>query len=886
MNRSRLSRVRAGVVMGALALGLAQPVPAAVQRLGRQVVPTFESVRLTLDAAQPDYSGAVHVDLEVKEPVASFKFHALDVAIQKLELKALVGSAGAAGPIIEASHATEPLGMVTVTTGTTLPPGRYALDISFTARFGVRQVGLYRMDQDGQSYSFSQFEPEDARRAFPCWDEPEFKIPYQITLVVPEAHTAITNTPVLSEKSAAGWRTIEFKKTPPLPSYLLAIATGPLESVEIPGMSIPGRVITVKGRKELAGLAVKVTPPLLAALEKYFGRPYPFEKLDLIAIPDYWPGAMENPGAITYSEPLLLVDQRVSGPSQFASLARVSAHELAHMWFGDLVTMTWWDDLWLNESFADWMGDKITDEVFPETQTALSELRGVQTTMTGDARPSTLAIRRPINPGDNILQNVGTAYNKGKVVLAMFERSSGAEKFRKGVLDYLAAHEWGNATASDLWDALSKSTGQAVGPAMETFIDQGGLPLVTLEPGEGGRVVLTQKRFANYGVELPAQVWQIPIALRFRSGGGTRIRTVLLTQSSQTVDLGTGSTSDWVMPDADATGYYRWKVPAAMMRRLGDDAVASLSAKERIGFLGNLSALLDAGAIHGDEYLEALGKFAHDPHPLVLSAVVASLGKVKIAFVPDESREMFAKYVRSTLGPALDRFGLSRKPGEDEGVAQFRSQLMGWLGEDGSDPAVREKARELARSYREDPASVDPTLAGVALRLAAQDGDKPLFDEYVHKLETAHAPQDRARYLSALGAFRDPAVATEALKYALNGKLRPQEIFQVTQALGDTSQGRDRLYSFITDNYATIVSRMPPQFASFMPFVASGCERERLDAATKFFSDPQHIVQGTSTTMARVTDQVMDCVGLRQREGAAVTAWLSSGRAAEKDGSR
>ncbi|HZI94045.1 MAG TPA: M1 family metallopeptidase [Patescibacteria group bacterium] len=837
------------------------------QRLGQTVTPVSESVRLTLDAAQPAYTGSARIELQVRQEVSSFRFHAQEMTLDRVVLTA------AGGREIPLEHQPGDLGLVTLSFKEPLAPGAYSLDIDFSARFGTRAVGLYRVEQANLSYTFSQFEADDARRAFPCWDEPSFKIPYQLTMVVPEGHMAVTNTPVEKETVTAGWRTTVFRKTPPLPSYLLAIATGPFDTLEIPGMSIPGRVVTVKGKKNLAALAAASTPPLLAALEKYFDRKYPFEKLDLIAVPDYWPGAMENPGAITFSEPLLLVDQASGSPAQIRNLERTTAHELAHMWFGDLVTMEWWDDLWLNESFADWMGDKIASQVSPEFRLDLSELQSVEGTMSGDARPSAQAIRRHIDPADNKLENVGTAYNKGKTVLGMFETWAGPEKFRQGVLDYLQAHAGGNATASDLWSAVSKAAGRDMRPAMESFLDQAGLPLVSVEPVGEGSVRISQSRFANFGVRMPQQNWQIPLTLKYSDGATTRTKTLLLDKEAQTVDL--GGPIAWVLPDAEASGYYRWSVPPAMLRRMADDAPRTLSDRERIGFLGNLSALLDAGAIHGDDYLNVLGKFSADPQPLVLSEVLGSLEKVKFAFVPDESRTLFAGYVRATLGPALERFGLAGKPGEAQSVSMVRPQLIGWLGVEGEDTRVLEQARTLAKTYMADPKAVDPSLAAVALRLDALDGDRALFDEFRRRFETATTPQERERYLGALGSFRDPAISEEAVKYSLEGKLRPQEIFQVTRGMGSTSKGRDRLFQFITENYPTIISRIPPQFAGFMPFFAAGCEPQRLEAAKTFFADPAHSAQGTSTTLARVTDMVNDCVSLRQREGAAVSAFLS-----------
>src|SRR5258706_9828782 len=333
---------------GALAAPLGAVETADPGRLARDVVPTFQAVRLVLDPAQAEYRGTAHVELNVARPTAVFGFHAEGPVLSALKLRG-------AGGEVPLRHTVGARGLVRAEADRPIPPGAYTLDIDFTAPFDTRAAGLYRATVRGESYAFTQFEADDARKAFPCWDEPSFKFPYQLTVVVPEKDLAVSNTPIESETARGGQKTVVFKRTPSLPSYLLAIAVGPFDTVPIPGLSVPGRVVAVKGSGGMAAEAARITPPLVAALERYFGRSYPFEKLDLIAVPEFWPGAMENAGAITFAEGILLVDQAASS-QQERRLVEITAHELAHMWFGDLVTMAWWDDLWLNESFASWMG--------------------------------------------------------------------------------------------------------------------------------------------------------------------------------------------------------------------------------------------------------------------------------------------------------------------------------------------------------------------------------------------------------------------------------------------------------------------------------------------------------------------------------------------------
>jgi len=839
-------------------------------RLGHQVVPTYQKVSLQLDADRDDFTGTVDIAIEVKEPTRAFTLHSMGPSLVKLVLTA-------GGKEVPVQYKHLEYGLLEVASDAPLPVGPGRLVIEFMNRYDTTAVSLYKTEVEGQGYLFSQMEADEARKAFPCWDEPAFKIPYQLTLTVPEGHTAVTNTSIVNERVADGWRTYEFAKSKPMPAYLIAIATGTLETVDIPGMSIPGRVITVKGRTHLAGEAIKSTPPILAKLEEYFGMPYPYEKLDLIAVPEFWPGAMENIGAVTYAEGILLLDPATVSLGQRRTQAIVTAHELAHMWFGDMVTMEWWDDLWLNESFASWMETKICHELHPEYDLDVSQVRAGQGAMNTDARPSTRAIRKPVLATDNIMQSAdGLTYSKGEAVLSMFEQWLGPEVFRQGIVDYLNANAWGNATAYDLWTSLAKVSGRDIDAAMSTFLDQGGVPLVSATPALDHAVTLTQRRFANYGVEPPDEpLWHIPVTLSYYDGTGVKSVSVLLDQPEMTVPLELEGTLQWVLPNADMDGYYRWEVPPPMLATLAEHSTEWLNTRERVGLLNNLAAQLDAGTISGDQYLRTLNHFADAEEPQVVSALLSGLGKVRNAFVTPEYEDEFAAYVRGTLGPALKRFGLAEQPEEDESVTRFRPQLIGWLGDEGEDPKVIAYADSLTRAFMDDPASVSPEIAGVALGLTARHGDQVMFEEFRTRFEQAQAPRERSRYLGLLGNFRDSALVQEALRYCLEGPLRPTEIFTIPFDIGSDDEYEQLIFDWMIEHYDDVTGRIPPHFRSFMPFIAGGCSRERLAVAKEFFADPAHNVPGTDDQMAKVTDQVTDCAGLREREGQAVAAYLT-----------
>jgi alanyl aminopeptidase len=881
VNVRRLTVLRNSVAVALVTFATVAASAAAGARLERKVVPTFQSVRLTLDPAKPIYSGTTHIDLSAREATSSFDFHARGITIERLVLaraaegKPAGGDATGGDRGIPARHATEG-DQVLVTTERPIDKGAYTLDIGFSVTFDTQATGLYRLQVEGNWYSFTQFEATDARGAFPCWDEPDFKIPFQMTLVVPKGDMAIGNTPIVRETAEGDHRIVEFEKTPPLPTYLLAIATGPLETVAMQGLKFPGRIVTVKGSAGLAQEAARVTPPLTLALEKYFGTPYPYKKLDVLAVPEFWPGAMENAGAITFADRILLIDPRAASVDQRRTLVVIVAHEVAHMWFGDLVTMTWWDDLWLNESFASWMGDKVSDQVFPEFKAELAQVTGMNDAMTTDARLSTRAMRQPVVGVENLDQLADTlAYDKGQAVLTMFERWLGPETFRKGVIEYLKAHEWGNATASDLWASLSKASAKDIGAAMGTFLDQPGVPLVKAEILADGRVRLAQSRFLNYGVAPPkASMWRIPVTLKFPDGGTIRTETLLLKDQTTTVTLGAKKRPAWIHPNAGETGYYRWQVPPAMLQALATDARTALTPRERVGFLGNLAALLDGGALKGDDYMKLLGRFATDPEPRVVGGVLDGLEKVKEAFVVPDLQGPFVAWLRATLSPALARIGRARVEGEDAMVTSLRPRLLEWLGKEGRDESVLDQAASLATAFAKDPASIDPAVAGIALQLSAQRGDRALFKEYCARFESARVPADRGRYLAAIGSFEKPELVDAALAYALAGPLRPQELLSIPRALYATPASRPAVWSWVRTNFKTIASRVPPNYVAYLVYFAAGCSTAPLEEAKTFFATPDHDINGVSVELAKVADQVNDCAALRRREQQTVAGFL------------
>ncbi|MDF1544270.1 MAG: M1 family metallopeptidase [bacterium] len=840
-------------------------------RLGKEVVPVKQLIDLTINADSSHYSGFVVIDLSVNKATDRFALQAEEMELGLVELTNITG-------LIETEIEMGKHGLLSILAGERLSPGNYRLRIEFENDFNTNAVGLYRVIENENGYLFTQFEEDDAREAFPCFDEPEFKIPFQMTLRVPTAHYVIANTPIESETETESWKAIKFAETRPLPTYLLAIATGKLETVDIPGMSIPGRVVTVQGKSDLTSLAIKMTPPILAALENYFGSPYPYKKLDLIAVPEFWAGAMENAGAITFRETALAVDEASASVSTRRRMASIIAHELAHMWFGDLVTMVWWDDLWLNEAFASWMGDKIVDQVYPEFNMPITVVHSSQRVMSSDTRKSTSPIRQETADEENLLQNIGIIYSKGQAVLQMFENWLGEKSFQNGVKQYLKDHEWGNAVADDLWNALTNASGRDVNGSLSTFVLQPGVPLVTVEPGPGGEVTITQKRFSNYGTDFPeAKLWKIPITLKYSVDNEIKTYSLLLTEESSTFRLPGESRPDWVLPNAEMNGYYRWLVPADQMKLMAESAATLLTSAERVGFLSNMSGLLNADLITGGDYLSVISRFSKDEHPDVARGVIGALSRIHTVFVNDSNQDAFAELVRASLRPTMDRIGLEPTESEDEAIALLRPSLIGFIADEGKETEVLDYAKEKAAAYLDDKSAVDPALIGTMLTLSAFDGDQKMYNEYKSRAEQAETPVERSRFLYTLGNFRDRAIVDQALEYALSDHLRPQELGTIPRSVASHSPEMNSfIFDWITKNYDRIVAKIPPPSRSYLAFYASGCDEDLLKKGLDFFTQPEHSSPGMESRLARVKESTEDCLSLREREEESVAEFLKA----------
>jgi alanyl aminopeptidase len=843
-------------------------------RLTREVEPLAEAVELNLNPATDDFSGRVRVDVVVNRPVTTFRLNALGPVLTSASLTDLSGRAlPLTWAVTEADY-----GLITLTAPSAIPPGTYSLAIAFDNNYNRAGVGLYKTVSRGDPYLYTQFEARDARRAFPCWDEPAFKIPWQLTLTVPATLEAFTNYPVARESTdaAAGTKTLAFGRTPPMPAYLVALAVGPFEIVPVPGLPVPGRIITPRGQSALAAEAARVSPALLRHLEAYFGVPYPYAKLDQIAVPEYVFGAMENAGFITYLDNLLLMDPAQPAFSARRELADVAAHEMAHMWFGDLVTMSWWDDLWLNESFADWMCAKIVDETHPDYRIYLQQVAAIRGAMRSDSLPSVHPIRRPITARDDPAQLIDDiTYSKGKGILGMVENWIGPEKFRAAMRAYFLKHRWGNTTAADLWAAFDAASGENVTAMLAAFVEKPGVPFVTLALQPDGRLSLTQRRFTNLGDAPAPGRWQVPVVLNWSTKGRVQRERILLSEETQTVDLPGLADADWVYPNAGEAGYYRWSLPPELNTRLARHA-AELSTVERYGLLDNADALFNAGQLAGGDYLAFLAAFAHDPEPEITQKVAGAVGGIRETFVRAPQLKNYLAFRAAVLRPALDRIGLRPRTGEPAHVAPLRSALIGALGGLVADPGVVAYAREVTAQFLQDPSSVDSSLAAAALGVAAFHGDASLYQAVVTALEKAATPEARSNLIGTLGSFSDPALVDRALAYSLTDKLNSTEFLKVASRVGNNLELRGRAVDWIIAHYEAIKAKAPAMYRDYLINYGAGGDPAPFERLRDFLRDPSRLTPFAEKNITKAGEGVRLRTRLRAKEQASIDAFLAT----------
>ena len=787
--------------------------PSAAHRLPYTVVPSRYEIRLAPDLEAATFTGEVSIEAAAREPVTTIALHGAELVVTSA---AVVVDGTALPTTATLDEASE---RIILSLGSPVGPGPVTVDIGFTGILNDKLHGFYRStytDDGGTAHHLAttQFEAADARRAFPCFDEPDRKAVFAITLDVPPGLEAFSNAPVRSESAlASGGRRIVFDDTMVMSTYIVAFVVGELvatDPVDVDG--VPVRIVHVPGKGDMTAFALEAAVHALRFFTDWFGIAYPDQKLDLLAIPDFAFGAMENLGCVTFREALLLVDPARASRLELERIADVISHEIAHMWFGNLVTMKWWNGIWLNEAFATLMELLCVDHFRPEWKRWISFGMEREMALATDSLHATRPVEYPVGPPEEAdgMFDVLT-YQKGASVLRMLERHLGAEAFRAGIRRYLDAHRFANTETTDLWDAIESASDQPVRAIMDTWILQGGFPLVTaaLTTGDGGSAALTlsQEPFTLAPAHGPSAIgsdWRIPVLVR--STDGTE-RRALLGAGPEVVALGTEADGgDTAIVNAGATGFFRVRYATDHFRRVVA-RIEDLEALERFMLVADTWASVLAGRTELADFLGVAEALGPESDPDVWSQVSGALRFLDHT-VSDADRPLVAAYTRFLLGPAFARLGWERGPGDTERTPTLRAQLLGMLGTVGQDDEVRAEAAARHAAALDGGPVLDPDLAATIVTVTATAGGAAEFDLFLDRYRHPATPQEESRYLYSLTAFRLPALAARTFELARTEVRTQNAPYVIQQLLAHRDHG-PATWPRVRDDWDGLVARFP-----------------------------------------------------------------------------
>jgi alanyl aminopeptidase len=871
------------LITGCVALLGAEPVPTG--RLPTDVRPLHYALELELVPSRDRYSGSVAIAIELDRPRSTIWLHARELEVERATL--VLDSGERVDARFEMVHES---GVAALRLSRDVGPGRASIELSWTAAFGAGLRGLYRISQGTDRYAFTQFEPLSARSAFPCFDEPAFKTPFDVRLRADSAHVALANTPEIERRELEEGLSLHvYATSPPLPTYLIAFAVGPLDVVDAPPVPpneirarpLALRGVAPRGRGPELAYALERTGALLAGLERYFGSPYPFAKLDIVAVPDFAAGAMENVGLVTFRDWLLLVDPETSPVYQQRAFASVMTHELAHMWFGNLVTMPWWDDIWLNEAFATWLAARIVAEVHPEHRSELGQLRAAQEAMGADSLVSARRIRQPIESNHDIRNAFDSiTYRKGAAVLATFESWLGRERFRAVVRSTVESHRFASAGAEDFLEALAAEGGDELATAFRSFLAQPGLPYVELQPEcrEGRPVVrLAQSRYLPLGSPgagsggLQAATWGLPICLRL-GGLETDERHCLLLDAGEATHELPGGCGGWLFPNADAAGYFRWSLPGPAMRALFDEAWPALTTRERIATADALGAAFASGSMETEVIFAAIGVLAGDAERSVATAPLDLLDFAwnHLARTPRE-RAAVEAHARRLYAARASELGFAQREDDDGETRLLRGELVDFAVQRGREPRLRAEALRRGLRYlgidgdggsdgELHPGAAAPELLGTIARVAVEAGGEPAFQAARRNLFASEDATVRGILLGALAHVTDPALADRALALSFDPRLRANEMLTVLRAQVSLPGRRAQAWTWMTSHYDELLERLTPaRGARLLAATRGRCSESEAREVEAWFGPRAEALEGGPRRLASALENIQLC---------------------------
>jgi aminopeptidase N len=761
----------------------------------------------------------------------------------------------------------------TLTFARPLPAGTATLEIAYTGVMSDKLRGFYLSKTKLRNYGVTQFEATDARRAFPCFDEPALKATFEVTLVIDAGDTAISNTKMVRNTPGPvpGKHTVAFAPTPLMSTYLVAWLVGDFQCTEGKSDGVPIRACATPDKVALTKFALDAAKWDLHYYDDYFGIKYPLQKLDIVAIPDFEEGAMENFGCITFREAEMLVNSKNGSLEAEKNVATTVAHEIAHQWFGDLVTPAWWDNLWLNEGFATWMETKAADKWKPKWEYPQDVALDKNHTMDSDAGRTTRAIRTKAETPAEIEELFDDiAYGKAGSVIAMVENWVGDTVFRKGVQAYLSAHLYGNAGAEDFWDAQTRVSGLPVDKVMRSFVEQPGVPLVTLGApaydgkaamnGEPGTAVAQRRFFLSDGAADAGAAWIIPVCF---SGSGCR----LLTPEIKTMDAPSG-----VYANAMDKGYYRTAYAPAELKAIEATAETRLNVPERIGLLGDRWALLRGGQGTVGEFLDLVLAVKADSSPRVAEMALGKIDAIEKKIASDEDRTRMNAVVRREFAPIYASLGNPKH--ESAARADLRGMLFDELGE-AQDPAVIAEAQTVTQQLLAGQKPADPRIADAAVALATQKGDSVMYDRMMKVAQNSGDPDLKEAALNALTRFQDPLLVIRTLEYAVSDAVRNQDSWMLIALLLERRETQDLAWQFVEQHWAEIAKKSTASSGVRIVEAAGAfCTAEKRDAVTSFFA--AHPVVSSQRTLAKAVESINECIHVRAVQEPELRRWLDA----------
>ncbi|HVJ26029.1 MAG TPA: M1 family metallopeptidase [Vicinamibacterales bacterium] len=848
---------------------VAAAAPAAAQRLPATVTPIHYDLTIAPDLASATFTGQATIRVLLANPSAAIVLNAAEIRFKDVRVAAQGRTQTAKVTLDDKQE------QATIQVPSPVPAGEVEISISYDGILNSDLRGLYLSEANQRRYAVTQLQATDARRMFPSFDEPAFKATFALTAIVDQKDHAISNGAIVSDTPGPtpGRHTIKFAPTPKMSTYLVALAVGDFECNETSADGIPVRVCATPDKKHLTTLALQAAKQQVEYFNRYYSLKYPFKKLDVVAVPDFAPGAMENTAAIFYRETMLLADEHASVDTR-KSIAKVLAHEIAHQWFGNIVTMQWWDDIWLNEGFANWMMSKPVKAFRPDWALELDELGDNHYAMSLDSLRSTRPIRARANTPAEISELFDPiAYEKGAAVIRMVEAWLGEEAFRKGVNAYLEKFAYGNARAEDFWATLTTITGKPVDRVMASFVDQPGLPLVSFDVrcnGKTGEIALSQERYIRDGTTSPSttEQWQIPVCFRI-AGGNTSCELLTAKRTVVPVD----SCPAWTIGNAGGRGYYRTASSIDTVRELSR-AVPKLTPVERMAVLSDEWALARASHHDVGATLDLAAGFGQERTPQVMQGLAGILSSAAANLTTEATKAPFRAWIRELVSPSLEELGMTPQSTDTDDMKLLRATLMGLLGGAARDERVLARARAIVKEELAKPASVDPTLLSLAVDLAAIEGDSVLYDQYLARSRAAVSPEERERYLYGLTSFTNTALVKRTFDLALSSDVRSQDAQLVIGSLLANRDAADQVWTLVRERWDEIQKKTGESVGNTNLVSALGraCRAGRADEIEKFFAT--HKVPDAERTLQQSLESIRSCARFAESQGPNLAAWL------------